>query len=223
MWNLGMRPFFALGMTAVSLFAGDISKYRNLRFGTDLATLAVQVGESPSQVKTIHSRPALIQELAWRPQPLGSSQKDPAKEVVFSFYDGALFRIVIDYDRYQTEGLTADDMIEAISATYGIAEKPATPAKSAQESYGDQEEVLARWQDSEYRFELARSPYGQNFRLVGSLKKLEASAQAATIEAMRLDRQEAPQREAARIATEKEAERAKLEKSRLVNKPNFRP
>ena len=46
------------------------------------------------------------------------------KEVVFSFYDGELFRIVVNYDRYQTEGLTAEDFVEAISATYGPAESP---------------------------------------------------------------------------------------------------
>jgi hypothetical protein len=60
---------------------------------------------------------ALMQELQWRPQPLGtSSQTESAKDVVFSFYEGKLFRIVVDYDRYETEGLTADDFVDAISA-----------------------------------------------------------------------------------------------------------
>jgi hypothetical protein len=38
-----------------------------------------------------------------------------------------------------------------------------------------------------------------------------------------LDEKEAPQREAARIASADEAEKAKLEKARLANKPKFRP
>jgi len=54
--------------------------------------------------------------------------------------------------------------------------------------------------------------YGAKFKLVGVLKKLEAPAQAAVIEAGRLDDKEAPQRDAARIASEEEAGRAKLEK-----------
>ena len=33
-----------------------------------------------------------------------SSKPEAVKEVVFSFYDGELFRIVVDYDRYETEG-----------------------------------------------------------------------------------------------------------------------
>ena len=43
------------------------------------------------------------------------------------------------------------------------------------------------------------------------------------MEAKRLDEQEAPQREAVRVASEEEAARAKLDKARLVNKPKFRP
>src|SRR4029079_15611916 len=129
----------------------------------------------------------------------------------------------IAYDRYETEGLTADDFIESISATYGLAEIPANPANAVQGSYGDQEEIVARWQDPQYCFDLIRSSYGPRFRLIGVLKRLQAPVQAALIEAKRLDDLEAPQREAARIADEQEAERAKLEKSRLVNKPKFRP
>ena len=51
----------------------------------------------------------------------------------------------------------------------------------------------------------------------------EAPVRTAIVEAERLDQQEAPQREIERIARENEAERAKFEKARLVNKPRFRP
>ena len=68
-----------------------------------------------------------------------------------------------------------------------------------------------------------RSSYGPSFSLIGVLKRLEAPVQAAILEATRLDVQEAPQRETARIATEEEAARTKLEKARLANKPKFRP
>lgn len=210
-------------MSAVTL-AADLSKYRSFELGTDLSTVAGQTGANPSQAKVIHRRPALIQELEWRPQPLGSpSQVEPVKGVVFSFYDGQLFRLVADYDRYETEGLTADDFADAISATYGSPAKPPAPVKVAPGSYGDQEEILAQWQDSQYRFDLIRSSYGPTFRLVGVFKRLEAPAQAATLEAKRLDDQEAPQRDAARTASEEEAAKTKLEKARLVNKPKFRP
>ena len=213
-----------LGVVWAATSAKDLSKYRTFQLGADLATIAKQVRVSPSQAKAIQRRPALIQELVWRPQPLGpSSQAESANEVVFSFFDGELFRVAIAYDRYETEGLTADDFIESISATYGLAEIPANPANAVQGSYGDQEEIVARWQDPQYCFDLIRSSYGPTFRLVGVLKRLRAPVQAAITEAKRLDDQEVPQRDAERKADEKEIERAKLEKSRLLNKPKFRP
>jgi hypothetical protein len=204
--------------------AGDLSRYRNFQLGTNLPTVAKQAGANPSHARTIHLRPALIQELAWRPQSLGStSQREPAQEVLFSFHDGELFQIVVNYDQYETEGLTANDIIDAISMTYGTSAKPPAAAKSTEESYGDRDEILARWQDSRYRFDLIRSSSGPSFKLVGVLKRLEATAQAAINEATRLDVQEAPQRDAARVASEAETERARLAKSRLLNKPKFRP
>src|ERR1051326_7110180 len=222
--RLALTSFLLLGVMSAATSAKDLSKYRTFQLGADLATIAKQVRVSPSQAKAIQRRPALIQELVWRPQPLGpSSQSESANEVVFSFYDGELFRIAVNYDRYETEGLTADDFIEEISAAYGLAEMPAPPANAVQGRYGDQEEIIAQWQDSQYCFDLIRFSYGPTFRLVGALKRLRAPVQAAITEAKRLDDQEAPQRDAARIADEKETERAKLEKSRLLNKPKFRP
>jgi len=203
---------------------GDLSKYRNFQLGMDLSTVARQAGASPSDARAIHRRPALIQQLEWRPRPLGPfSGTEPAKEVVFSFYNGELYRIAVDYDRYETEGLTADDFIDAISTTYGPAARPAAPATPEPESYGVQEEILAQWQDPQYRFDLTRSSYGPTFRLVGVMKRLEAPAQAAAVEAKRLDDQEAPQRDAARLASEAAATKSELGKARLVNRPKFRP
>ena len=145
------------------------------------------------------------------------------QEVLFSFYDSQLFRIKVDYDRYQNEGLTVGDFVDAISATYGPAAKTTAPANVAPGNHGDQQEIFAQWQDSQYRFDLIRLSYGPTFRLVGFMKRLEAPAQAATLQAKRLDDQEAPQRDAARLAREEDAAKTKLEKAKLVNKPKSRP
>ena len=119
--------------------------------------------------------------------------------------------------------MTVDDFVDAISATYGPAAKPKAPANVAPGNYPDQEEIVAQWQDSQNRFDLIRLSYGPTFRLVGFMKRLEAPAQAATLQAKRLDDQEAPQRDAARLAREEDAAKTKLEKAKLVNKPKFRP
>ncbi len=216
-----------LGLVSVVLpaaaLAADLSHYRKIQLGTDLAVVARQIGVSPSQATVVHGRPAVIQELEWRPQPLGPSPRaEPAQEVVLSFYNGELYRIAVDYDQYMTEGLTTDDMVEALSPAYGTAVTP-TQAKSGPEFWADREDVVARWQDPQYRFELIRLSYGPRYRLVGVLRRLEASASTAILDATRLDDQEAPQRDAARVASEAEAERARLEKARLLNKEEFRP
>ena len=49
---------------------------------------------------------------------------DPVEQVSFSFYNGQLFRMVVDYDTDKTNGLTSEDIIEAVSAEYGTPTKP---------------------------------------------------------------------------------------------------
>jgi hypothetical protein len=220
----GFAALVVFGMAATSAPAADLSRYRDFQLGAGLETIGRQTGVSPSQAKTIHRRPALLQELEWRPQPLGrSSSAEPVKDVLFDFYNGELFRIVVNYDRRETEGMTGADLVGAIAIGYGAAVIPAAPRNTVQSRYGDQDEILAEWQDAQYRFVLIRALYGPGYRLVGVLRRLEAPAEAARMEAVRLDDEEAPRREAERLAQEDEAERARLEKARIVNKPKFRP
>ena len=107
--------------------AQDLSKYREFQLGTSLVAVAHQAGMAP-EPRVLQQRPALIQELMWQPSPMrGSSpQGDSVKKVLFSFYNGQLFRIIVSYDRERTAGLTGVDMAEAISAKYGLAMLPAT-------------------------------------------------------------------------------------------------
>ena len=102
-----------------------------------------------------------------------SPQTDPVKTILFSFYNGELFRIVVNYDRDETEGLTTEDMIEAISAKYGTATKPASTeiAFSSTQVYNDSELIIARWEDSQYSFNLYRSAYQPTFGMIAFSKK----------------------------------------------------
>lgn len=214
---------FTFGALTAPAWAVDLSRYRTFQFGTGLSVVAKQASMDSSEAKVVHLRPVLIQELAWRPQVLGSSPRNDPQEVTFTFYDGRLFRIVVDYDRYQTEGMTDEDMRAAFSGTYGVADKLSNPAERSPGVYGDEQEIIARWQDAQFRFELSRSSYGPTFKLVGVVKTLEASVQAAILEAKRLDERDAPQRDAARLAAEAAAAQAKAAKARLINKPKFQP
>ena len=60
-----------------------------------------------SEATVTHQRPALIQDLQWR-RPYSASSPtavfpDSVQQIVFSFYNDQLFRLVIDYDRDRTE------------------------------------------------------------------------------------------------------------------------
>jgi hypothetical protein len=217
----------AVPVSAPLIHAQDLSSYREFQFGMSLLAVAKQVNLQPSEAKVIHQRPAVIEELAWWSQrSLASSpQADPVKEILFSFYNGKLFRMLVTYDRYKTEGLTDQDMIEAISAKYGTGVRPAAKIIlfSSSHVYNDSEKVIARWEDSQYSFNLFRSSYQPNFGMLVFSKRLDKLAQGAIVEAIRLDAQEAPQREIERQEKQAEENRATEEKVRPANKANFRP
>jgi hypothetical protein len=172
----------------------------------------------------IHERPELIQELEWQPRrfPGPSAELDSVDQILFTFYNGQLFRMLVNYDRRRTEGLTLDDMVEVISAKYG----PATRGDAEiifPSSYNKRVAVMARWEDSQYAFNLIHSAYQPGFALVVVSKPLDALAQTAAVEAIRLDEQEAPQREAARQKKQVDEARLQQDKARLANKSGFRP
>jgi len=203
----------------------DLSRYRGFQFGETLQAVAKQAGVDLAEVKLIHARPAVIQELEWPIWLSGGSSPhtDAVRTVLFSFYNGELFRILVSYDRDETKGLTTEDMIDAISATYGTASQPTNLAVgfSSTQVYNDSETVLARWGNSQYSFNLFHSSYQPTFGMLAFSKTLDALARAATAEAIRLDAQEAPQREMERQNNEDKTNRELLEKARQLNKRNF--
>jgi hypothetical protein len=224
----GFAPTGAVAATPALAKTQDLSKYREFQFGMNLPAVAKETGMKLSEARTLHARPAVIQELEWRPQfshggPLLGT--DPVEDVLFSFYEGQLFRIVVNYNRERTKGLTNEEMIEAISATYGTATRPATKTIqfSSSQVYNDSEKVLACWEDGQYSFNLFHSPYGSAFGMMAYSKWLDAQARTAVAEAIRLDAQEAPLREVELQKKQEADNRAEQEKARLANKPNFRP
>src|SRR5260370_19891743 len=118
--------------------------------------------------------------------------------------------------------MTAEDMVDAISLTYGAATRPAAEI-AYHFYYGEVAPVIARWEDSKYSYNLVQTGNRSSFAMVLYSKRLDALAQAAIVEAVRLDVQEAPQREVEKQSKRAEEERLVLEKARSANKPNFRP
>jgi hypothetical protein len=224
-WAVLVTPVISGQETPVS--ARDLSSYREFQLGMSLVTVAQHAGIT-SEARVLHRRPELIQELMWLPAPEEAPgahvQGDSARKVLFSFYNDQLFRIVVTYDRERTEGLTAEDMVAAISATYGLPMLPTTrnrpslaPASSASGK------LLGNWEDSRSSLSLFRSSYLSAFGLEVISRQLDTLARVATVEAMLLDEQEAPQREIERQQNQTTEDRTKQETARRVNKGTFRP
>lgn len=224
---IGIRIFAALVTCVVAsaplLFAQDLSRYREFEGGMRLEAVAQQAGVT-SEARVIHRRPELIQELVWLPPTAGSRQGDSVRKVAFSFYNGQLFRMVIDYDRARTEGLTAGDMVEALSATYGVATLPLTEiVPSLPPVSRATDKVLASWEGPQSSITLFRSSYLSTFGLVVLSKELSAQASVAIAEAGLMDKDEAPQLEIERQQKLNEDTRVREERARAVNKVSFRP
>jgi hypothetical protein len=124
-WQLpDMDLLHALGTDAVSrktLKGGVLYPCQAIFLGqtVPLLPLAVVVSKSPECLNG--------KELTcW---PGGSSdyslQADSVWQIFFSFYNGQLFRILVTYDQDATHGLTAEDMVQAISTKYGTATRTA--------------------------------------------------------------------------------------------------
>ena len=218
-----------LVLSAPVFGAPDLSAYRNFQLGSDVARVCAAGGIAATDVKTRHQRPAVLQDIEWRPSRWVSGSvtpsTDPVEQILFSFYNDQLFRVVVDYSHERTEGMTRGDLIEGISAVYGAA-RPRTAGASRRAPSPLEAEsgvVLARWGDGEHTVVLYEtSAYGTAFRLIVTDSRLEALARTAEAQAQRLDDREAPQREAARQQEERDTARAAAVKARAANKRVFR-
>ncbi len=214
--------FVVLLLTAPLLRGQDLSKYRTFSLGTSMATVLRHTDQKLADVKVIHGRPALIQELTWWPPnvPGASFRSDTVEQILFSFYNGGLYKISVTYDRASTEGLTAKDMMKSISAKYGPPTNIAVEVDPAtNERYDVKQRPVASWEDSQYSFDLVRSSFSDVFGLVIYSKRVNAAAELAIAEAVRLDEQEGPKREAER----QKKGTADLEVTRQKNQKIFRP
>jgi hypothetical protein len=200
------------------LRAQDFSKYRHFTIGMNLTRVMERTDKKMADVNVIHSRPALIQELTWWPPNLPGTplRPDAVEQMLFSFYNGELYKMSVTYDRSSTEGLTDEDMVKSITAKYG----PATYVALAIDfTANERQQPVALWEDSQYFFNLVRSSFTGGFQLVIYSKKVNAEAELALAEAVKLDKQEGPQREAERLKKETDD----LAVTRLKNQKSFRP
>ena len=214
---------------ASSARAADPAAYRGFRLGMTVSEVAAAGAVSPTAVKTVYQRPLLVQELEWTPPVVTSVTSEPADRdsvahVLFGFCNGELYRIVVSYDGERTEGLTEQDLVDALSVDYGRATRPVTMiiTSAAVQTYIDTEDVLARWEDAKSSVNLFAQSFRATFGLVIFSKTLAPQVRAAIDEGARLVELDAPRREVEEQKARDETERAAHAKARVVNKAVFR-
>jgi hypothetical protein len=221
---LAVSIAWTLMATTPASSAIDLSKYRVFEFGSSLANVARQAGIS-AEPRVVHQRPEIIQELMWLPVSVAPSggAGDSVRKVIFTFYNDQLSRIVVSYDREKTKWLTSEDLVEAVSAMYGVSTPVAQGITFQVIPPATQEKFVAQWEDPQYSVTLFRSSYLSTFGLVLLSKRLDGLARVASAEAILQDDREAPEREVERQRTLTPENRLSQDAARRANKAMFKP
>jgi len=212
----------AVLFVAPMLRAQDYSSYRGFSLGASLTKILKQTDQKLADVTITHGGPAMFQEVTWWPPniPGPAYQADSVEQILFSFYNGALYKMSVTYDRTSTEGLTAGDMVKSVSAKYGPSTMLAPPADPASlDKYDAKGTLVATWEDAQYSFNLVHSAFTERFGLVLYSKRVNAEAELAFAETLRLERLDGPKREAERLKKQTD----EIEAARLKNQKSFRP
>lgn len=212
----GWRCFTALAcaglFSAAAVHAQTLQQYRGYLLGSSLADVLASTGAPAGSVATQHERPSRLQSLDWRPPYTRheGTEADPVERIEFSFVDGQLYQVAVEYDRARIASLSEADLVGGVEAVYGSASAgKALPAGSPAMPEGSI--VLARWGDDRATLTLFQAPYGDTALLLRhtSLGRLASQATAA---GRAQDVRDAPARaaaDAAAAATAREAERAR--------------
>jgi hypothetical protein len=205
----------------------ELSRYREFQLGASLAAVTAITQSTERDLKIVHSRPALLQQLEWRPRYMRGTPvagRDSINELLFSFVDDRLFRMSVAYERDRTTGLTNEDMIASLTAVYGA---PSSPSPRLQSPVGpeglDTPLVIAEWRQADTNVALQRNRYNESFVLVITSLSLDAIARKAQATAVVMDVREAPAREAALLKKRADDQRQAEEQARETNKKVFRP
>ena len=210
--------------------AQEQGAYRDFHLGASTKSILALTETRSGDVRLVHDRPAVMQELRWTPSSYGTvrsapSRGDAVEHIVFNFYENQLSRIAVDYERSRTRGLTDRDVVEALSAVYGAPSSSSLTLTDDAETGNENSaaRVVARWNGPGYAVVLSRWAYGAALRLIVESTRLAALARTDDARAIALDVQEGPQRGAARARREQQDKDDADKAARAANKVTFRP
>jgi hypothetical protein len=203
--------------------AQAVSQYRAYALDSTTDAVLLESGSRATDIRVLHERPAMIQELEWRAPyaPSGSDLADPVRSIVFSFCDDALYQLLVSYDTARTDGLNNSDIVGALTATYGapvLGSAKNRPLEAAADTV-----MLAQWDRAGSSLTLLRGVYSSEFQLLLTSKASSTRARGAIREAARLDIAGAPRRERDQRKKDAADAAAARDKVRAANKAAFRP
>jgi len=207
-----------------SVSSAELSRYREFELGSSLATVTAVTQTQERDLKTVHTRPSVLQQLEWRPRYMSGAPvpgRDSIDRMLFDFVDDQLFKMSVVYAQDRTSGLTTEDMIESLSGVYGPPSSPQAPRSSA--GAQDAPVIVAEWRQADASLVLQRQQYSNAYVFVVTSLSLDAIARKAVATALVLDEREAPQREAALAKKRADDERQAEELARSANKKIFQP
>ena len=219
---------FALVSNAAVASAQDQLRYRGYALQSSLAVVAETGGTPAATARTLHERPAKIQELTWR-SPYAATDAmgaDPVRDIRFAFHDDQLYQVLVTYEHSRVEGLTDADLVESLSTVYGApALRSSTGARAASSAIDIPSDtvMVARWEGTDSSVVLIRGTFSSGLQLILTSNALNTRARAAIANAIRLDADEAPQREIDQRKRNAAAATALQSKARAQNKAAFRP
>ena len=212
-------------LSATPVAAQQLSHYRTYLLGSSVASVATISGARDAEIRTLHERPAKLQQLEWHApfvQP-GTELADPVRDVSFHFYDDQLYQMIITYDPDRMDGLTNDDVVSTLSTTYDVPSRTRNVRGDLPPDVPADALVVARWEDTESLLILTGGIDSAPFQLLVISKTLSARVGSTIKQALWLDKKEAPQRERDQRTKEVADAREASLRVRVVNKAAFRP
>jgi hypothetical protein len=212
-----------LVLTSQLVSAQDPLRYRAYTLDSSVDAVLAASAARVADVRVLHERPAMIQELDWRAPYTHAANEplDPVRSIIFSFCDNALYQLLVSYDSARTDGLSNGDIIAALTDAYGapiLGSARNRPLDMASDTV-----VLAQWDRAGSSLTLLRRVYSSEFQLMLTAKALSTRARGAIREAARLETADAPRRELEQRKQEAAAAGAARDKIRTTNKAAFRP
>jgi hypothetical protein len=208
-------------LVAPALFAQDTLKYHSFSLGMTLSEILTETDQKPADVRILHQSPVLLQDLRWWPLSLSARhQSNSVEQILFSFYNGELYKMFVTYDSLAVKGLRDADVIQSLSAKYGTPVKVVSEQSiQALDRSEEKQVIIATWENSLCTFNLVHLTYSQGFGLVIFSKVRNPQAETAEAQSISLEEQQRPEKEADQLKKDGD----ELEAARQKNIRTFQP